>query len=171
MWPSELTYAQIERITEETEKAGCKFDPIACYEGNGSEAEALGEWVKFAGNTRTSIVVLFWWTFPADEKDPAVVAEKMTAFKEALVGDQINEGRIAFEKALDRFSMAAGRNRFFGRLAEKVRLAADQMMETCATQMEKISVDAVLQAAGGGVKSGDSPAESESTLEPTPTGS
>jgi hypothetical protein len=45
------------------------------------------------------------------------------------------------------------------------------MMETSAREFEKISIDAVLQMAGGDVKSGDSPAESDSTPADTPTGS
>jgi len=170
-WPSELTYAQIERITEETTRAGCAFDPIACYEGDGNPMELLGEWAKFAGNTRTSIVVLFWWVNDCEGADEAELKAKLKEFNAILAGDTINEGRIAFEKALDRFSMAAGRNRAFGRVAEKSRLAADQMMETSAREFEKISIDAVLQMAGGDVKSGDSPAESDSTPADTPTGS
>ena len=165
-WPSELTYAQIERITDET-----GFDPIACYEGDGNALEVLTEWTKFAGNTRKSVEVLFWWTFPAGETDEEVVKAKLAEFKEALIGDAINEGRVAFEKALDRFSLAAGRNRAFGRVAEKARLAAELMMETSAKEWEKVDVDAVLQMATGDVKSGDSPVASESTPDATPTGS
>jgi hypothetical protein len=169
-WPTQVTYAQLERIADETKRLGVPFNPFACYE-NQVAAEAIGEWNKFFGNTKTSIVTLFWWTFPAGETDASAVESKFREFKEAIVGDQIKQGRLAFERALDAFSTAAGLNAAFGKMAEKVRLAAEMAMTTNAESWDRLTPEALCQVAGGDAKSGDSPAGAESTQEPTPTGS
>lgn len=169
-WPTQATYAQLERIADETKQLGVPFDPFVCYE-NANPAEQIAEWSKFIGNTKTSIIVLFWWTFPASETDPNEVKVKFDAFKEAMAGNEIEQGRLAFERALDAFSTAAGRNAAFGKMAEKIRLAADLAMTTNAETWNKVNPEALCQVAGGDAKSGVSLEGAESTPDPSPTGS